>query len=81
MSMSKGDFSFLDVLPVGKPARIIRIRGGRQLSRRLMGLGLRVGSQIKVVQHRAHGVVVANGANRVALGGGVVDKLEMEPLD
>ncbi len=79
--MNKSRFSSLDALPVGKPARISRIRGGRQLSRRLMGLGLRVGSQIAVVQHRPHGVVVANGANRVALGGGIVDKLEMEPLD
>ena len=62
-------------LPVGAPATIVEIRGGRQLTRRLLGLGLRVGSTLVVLHHRGAGVVLAQGETRVALGGGVVDKI------
>lgn len=67
-------------LPVGTPARIAEIRGGRQLARRLLGLGLRVGSEVAVLHHRGRGVVLSTGDARVALGGGVVEKLVVEPL-
>jgi ferrous iron transport protein A len=68
-------------LPVGASARIAEIRGGRQLTRRLLGLGLRVGSEVAVLHHRGHGVVLSAGGTRVALGGGIVEKLLVEPLD
>jgi len=67
-------------LPVGTPARIAEIRGGQQLARRLLGLGLRVGSEVAVLHHRQRGVVLFTGNARVALGGGVVEKLFVEPL-
>ncbi|MCU0832898.1 MAG: ferrous iron transport protein A [Chromatiaceae bacterium] len=67
-------------LPVGAAARITQIRGGRELARRLLGLGLRVGSEVRVLHHRGGGLVVSSGEARVALGGGVVDKLWVEPL-
>jgi ferrous iron transport protein A len=70
----------LDALPIGSRARIIAIRGGRELHRRLMGLGLRVGTEIQVLHHRGRGVVVGSGGNRIALGGGVAEKLLLEPL-
>jgi ferrous iron transport protein A len=68
-------------LPEGARARIIQIQGGRNLIRRLISLGLRIGSEINVVQQRKKGVVVACNGNRVALGYGVADKLFMLPLD
>lgn len=67
-------------LPLETPARIAEIRGGRQLTRRLLGLGLRVGSEVAVLHHRGRGVVLSTGGTRVALGGGVVEKLSVEPL-
>ena len=67
-------------LPVGAAARIAQIRGGRELSRRLLGLGLRLGSEVRVLHHRGGGLVVSSGEARVALGGGIVDKLWVEPL-
>jgi len=70
----------LEALPVGAPARITTIQGGRNLHRRLMGLGLRVGSQVEVLQHRGRGVVVACSGSRIALGGGVAEKLRIEIL-
>jgi ferrous iron transport protein A len=62
-------------LPVGEPATIAEIRGGRQLTRRLLGLGLRVGSLVVILHHRGSGVVLARDETRLALGGGVVEKL------
>jgi len=50
------------------------------MTRRLLSLGLRIGSRIKVIQHRGKGVVVACEGNRVALGGGVADRILMQSL-
>lgn len=70
----------LDTVPVGSRARIAAIQGGRALHRRLMGLGLRLGSEVEVLHHRGRGVVVASGGNRIALGVGVAEKLLIENL-
>jgi ferrous iron transport protein A len=70
----------LESLPIGCSARITAIRGGRNLHHRLLGLGLRVGSEVNVLHHRGRGVVVYSGGNRIALGGGVAEKLLIEPL-
>jgi len=70
----------LPQLPVGQRARISAIHGDRDMARRLLGLGLRVGSEISVVQQRNRGVVVARAGNRVSLGSSIADKLLMEPL-
>jgi ferrous iron transport protein A len=74
------NFSPLADLPLGIPARLAEIRGGQQLTRRLLGLGLRVGSRVTVLHHRGRGVVLSNGDTRVALGGGIVEKLWVVPL-
>jgi ferrous iron transport protein A len=71
----------LSALPVGARARIAEIHGGRELVRKLLALGLRIGSEIRVEHHRGRGLVVSAGAARVALGGGVVEKLMVVPLD
>jgi len=71
----------LDRIPAGTLARITRIQGDKGLARRLLGLGLRVGSEISVLQQRRRGVVVASAGTRVALGSSVADKLLMQPLD
>lgn len=70
----------LSNLPIGRHARIAAIQGGRGLHRRLLSLGLRIGSEIDVLHQRGHGVVVASAGNRIALGGGVAEKLLIEPL-
>ena len=48
--------------------------------RRLLALGLSVGSELEVLHHRSHGVGVALDGNRVALGGGVAERLFTEIL-
>ena len=54
--------------------------GGHRLTRRLLALGLSLGTELEVVQRRGRGVVVARGGNRVALGEGVAQKLLGEAL-
>jgi len=80
MSDKPLQMSPLGELPLGSPALLAEIRGGRQLTRRLLSLGLRVGTRVTVLHHRGRGVVLSNGETRVALGGGIVDKLWVEPL-
>jgi ferrous iron transport protein A len=75
------DLVSLAYLPAGSRGRIAQMLGGRQMIRRLLGLGLRIGSEVEVVQHRGRGVVVASHGIRVALGGGVAEKLLMLPLE
>lgn len=70
----------LDALPLGAAALLAEIRGGRHLQRKLGALGLRVGSELRVEHRRGRGLVVAAGASRIALGGGIVDKLLVVPL-
>ncbi len=71
----------LVLLPVGGHARIVEIRGGRQLSRRLLALGLRVGVELDLLHRRGRGVVVGRSGIRVALGAGVAEKVYVLPLD
>ncbi len=67
--------------PVGQKVRLVEIDGGKQLARRLLALGLTVGSEIEVLQHRGRGVVVAKEGNRVALGKGIAEKIRAVRLD
>ncbi len=71
----------LGQLPIGSRAKITKIAANRFIVRRLLGLGLRIGSEISVLHHRGKGVVVAIEGNRIALGDGVTDKLHIEPID
>lgn len=70
----------LSRVPIGAKGRIATIGGGSALHLRLLGLGLRVGSEVEILHHRGRGVVVATAGTRIALGGGVADKLVLEPL-
>jgi ferrous iron transport protein A len=67
-------------MPLGSRARIAEIRGGRELTRRLLALGLRVGSEVRIEHHRGRGLVLSTGSTRVALGGGIVEKLIVADL-
>lgn len=68
-------------LPIGALAVITNIHGGRELQRKLSGLGIRVGSRVRVEHRRGSGLVVSAGSTRIALGGGIVDKLAVSVLD
>ena len=71
----------LSETPAGHKVRLVAIDGGRQLTRRLLSLGLSLGSEVEILHHRGRGVVVAKQGNRVALGRGIAEKLRAEILD
>lgn len=71
----------LSEAPVGSKVRLVAIDGNKQLARRLLSLGLSVGSEVQILNRRGRGVVVARQGNRVALGKGVAEKLQAELVD
>jgi len=71
----------LAALSAGSLARIAEIRGGRGLTHKLLGLGLRVGSQVSILHQHGRGLVLSSAETRVAIGGGIADRLMVEPLD
>ena len=71
----------LSSIPIGHKVRLTAIHGGKVLTRRLLSLGISLGSEFEVINQRGNGVVLARDGNRVALGAGVSDKLFVEPLD
>ena len=81
MAPVKNETRPLNELAVGDRARIIEILGDKSQTRRLISLGVRVGSELEILHFRSRGVVVASDGNRVALGAGVAEKLIVELLD
>ncbi len=80
MQQSVRNLKPLGTLALGSHARIVEVLGGRELTRRLLSLGLRVGSEVRVEHHRGRGLVLSAGSARVALGGGIVEKLIVDDL-
>lgn len=67
----------LNQLKVGQRVLLRAIDGDHLLIRKLLGLGIRVGSRLTVTQRRGAGVVVANQGARVAIGPGLADRLRV----
>ena len=65
----------------GRSGRICSIEGGKQMVRRMLSLGLRVGTVVNMLNHRGKSVVIQNAGTRVALGPGIAEKLLVEPLE
>jgi len=65
----------------GHSGRIASIEGDNQLVRRMLSLGLRVGTVVDMLKHRGHSVVIQNAGTRVALGPSIAEKLLVEPLE
>jgi len=65
----------------GDSGRIASIEGDSQMVRRMLSLGLRVGTVVNMINHRGKSVVIRNAGTRVALGPGIAEKLLVEPLE
>lgn len=60
----------------GDVVRIVGLRAGRGLDKRLRALGLSVDSVLRVIHRRPGGaLVVARGETRLALGAGMSQKI------
>ncbi|MEA3375755.1 MAG: ferrous iron transport protein A [Chloroflexota bacterium] len=66
----------------GEDVRIVAIRGGQRVRRRLADLGLTSGTTLRVIQSRSWGplIVAFRGDARLALGRGMAHKILVEPL-
>lgn len=60
--------------------RIVAIKGGAELTRRLTEMGLNIGSEISVRQQSGGGFVISRGETRFALGGGMAHKVIVSPV-
>ena len=80
--MLKQQQTFLDQIDPGMRAVMSELRGGREFASRLAGMGISVGSQIKVLQNPAHGsLLVLVRDTRIALGRGVAAKILVREPD
>ena len=73
------DLVRLNQIEVGRRVRLKAIEGDHHLIRKLLGMGIRVGTALTVTQRRGAGVVVANQGARVAIGPGLADRLRVAP--
>ncbi|MEW6165753.1 MAG: FeoA family protein [Pseudomonadota bacterium] len=64
----------------GARVRVVALRGGAGLDRRMTEMGLNLGAELTVRHHRGGGVVVMRGETRFALGGGMAHKIMVEPV-
>jgi ferrous iron transport protein A len=64
-------------LPEGAVARVARLSLNPRMTRRLLALGLRPGTLVRVCQRRGHGCVVAVGSTRVAIGTELAGRLRV----
>ena len=63
----------------GEEARLVAIRGGLQLRRRLADLGLNIGMTVRVVRINPQGpMILAVKDSRLALGRGMAHKVMVE---
>lgn len=72
----------LSMADEGSRLRVVALRGGDGLARRMTELGLNVGSELTVRQRQGGGgMVVARGETRYAIGGGMAHKVWVERLE
>lgn len=66
----------LAMVSQGALVRIVALRAGRGLDRRLTEMGLNIGSELKIQQRQPGGaLVVLRGETRLALGTGMAHKI------
>ena len=76
-----GEVLPLTMLPPGKEATLVTIRGGRGLRKRLTDMGLNEGVKLKVLHsHRPGPCIILVGNTRLVLGYGMTQKVMVSPI-
>ncbi len=71
----------LSMADEGARVRVVGLRGGDNLAKRMTEMGLNVGSELVVRQRQGGGgLVVSRGETRFALGGGMAHKVMVEKV-
>ncbi|MFP4080056.1 MAG: ferrous iron transport protein A [Ectothiorhodospira sp.] len=61
--------------------RVVALRAGRNLDRRLTELGIHIGSKLRVVQRQGNALVVSRDQARIAIGAGMAMKILVVPAE
>ncbi|MCG5515450.1 MULTISPECIES: FeoA family protein [unclassified Ectothiorhodospira] len=61
--------------------RVVALRAGRNLDRRLTELGIHIGSELRVVQRQGNALVVSRDNARIAIGAGMAMKILVAPAE
>lgn len=71
----------LAMVSPGEEVRLLAIRGGQRMRKRLADLGLNLGMTIRVMRRDGHGpLIVAVKDCRLALGWGMAHHIMVEPI-
>lgn len=71
----------LSLVDEGARVRVVALRGGAGLDKRVTEMGLNVGCELVVRQRQGGGLVVMRGETRFALGGGMAHKILVEKVE
>jgi Fe2+ transport system protein FeoA len=63
--------------PVGQRIRLVEIRGGREITHRLVEMGLTPGVEIKILQDSGGPLLLAVRDSRIALGRGMAYRVRV----
>lgn len=75
----KDNPKMLNQMVTGTHGTVIDISGGKDMVRKMMSLGLAVGTDIELLHHRGKGVVVRSKGTRIAIGESIAAHLTVEP--
>ncbi len=71
----------LSMANAGTRVRVVALRGGASLDKRMTEIGLNPGCELQVRQHQGGGLVVSRGETRFALGGGMAHRVMVETIE
>ena len=71
----------LSMVEPNKEVRLVSIRGGGRMKRRLADLGLNIGMTMKVVRQNGQGpMIIAVKESRLAIGKGMASRIIVETI-
>jgi len=68
----------LSLISAGEHVRLVKIRAGKKLTRRLNEMGLTRGVELKIVQASGGPLLILVRGSRIALGRGIAHKIFVE---
>lgn len=77
--MSIGSDIVLTQAVIGQPLLLVKIDGGKDVTRRLIELGLTPGVKLRLIQDSGGPVILAVRDSRIALGRGMANKIIVSP--
>jgi len=63
--------------PVGKPLQLVKIHGGREITHRLVEMGLTPGSTLKILQNAGGPLLISVRKSRIAIGRGMAFRMRV----